>query len=171
MRRAELGSITQSPKNGPKVYGGGLTPYGIFLLADSYREAGQILSNSTRSGRSDNPIRLLYYQALEHYLRMFLRAGGKEPSEIREYQHDFEKMFKDCVANGLVIRQKTAKFLQETTNDSDYVRVRYERELTVPNGRFGRGQPRKNLTRLISATDELREKARAVLIKSGIQIP
>ena len=58
------------------------------------------------------------------------------------------------------MKAKTGAFIKETVLDGDYVRVRYEHELFVPIEREGPGIPRKELTRLISATVELQRKSR-----------
>ncbi len=148
--------------------GSGLTPYGMFLLAQEFQRAGDFLNERRLRRNSDNPIRLLYYQALEGYMRAFLRLRGKQPKEIRAYGHDFGKMLEDCQAAGLSVRPKTAAFVKETFLDSDYVRVRYDDRLVVPEERVGPGTPGKELTRLVSATVELQMKTRAALIESGI---
>ena len=147
-----------APKKGPRVHGAGLTPYGMFLRAESYHQAAEILHGSKQFLNSDNPKRLLFYHAIEGYLRAFLRMNGREAEEIRSYMHDFARMYEDCETAGLVLRRKTAAFLRETGGDNDYVRVRYELHLTVPQERGEPGNPGKDLGRLISAAKELRDK-------------
>jgi HEPN domain-containing protein len=114
---------------------------------------------------------MLYYQALENYMRALLRLAGKEPERIRAYMHDFATMLEHCQAAGLVVRAKTAAFIKETRLDSDYVRVRYELQLEIPRERASQGTPGKELSRLVSATLEMHKKTRNALIKSGIANP
>jgi len=153
------------------VPGAGLTARDIYRLAESYHQAAEALEKKPRGWTSENPIRFLYYQALENYLRAFLRLHGKEPEELRTYMHDFAYMLDHCVAAGLSVRAKTIAFVRETVVDSDYVRVRYELELVVPSERRGLGVPGKELARLVAATNELRRKMPDALVRSGITPP
>lgn len=52
-----------------QVHGSDLTPYGIFLLAESYHEAADIVTPKHVRRFSDNPARLLYLHALEGNFR------------------------------------------------------------------------------------------------------
>lgn len=112
----------------PAVHGAGLTSYGMYLLAEAYQQSAEVLLSATDRHRrfSDNPIRLLYLQALEGYLRCALRLHGTEPAEIRKYMHNIAGMLE---ASRLVVTKKTAEFIQVTGTDGDYVRVRYDYNL------------------------------------------
>lgn len=47
-----------------KVWGGGLTPYGMLLLADDYRLTWDVVGREARLSKA-NPPRLLYLHARE----------------------------------------------------------------------------------------------------------
>lgn len=112
-----------------KVWGGGLTPYGVLLLADEYRLSGDVLGREARLS-SANPRRLLYLHALETYLRAFLCLSGRAPEEIRKFNHDIEAMLTQCEADGLKIKRQSRRFIEAVAAAGDYVRVRYDIDLS-----------------------------------------
>lgn len=152
------------------VHGSGLTAYGIYLLAQSYHAAGDKLREfqDQYSSFSDHPRRLLYFQALENYLRSFLRLHGKEPEEIRRYDHNFSAMLDDSRVFGLHIKGRTEKFIRESGDRRDYVRVRYDYDLRVLDDTPSRQQPA--LSQLTSAVINLEVPVRMALVATGIDI-
>jgi hypothetical protein len=154
------------------VPGADLTADGIFLLAESYRQAAEIVRNSEKRLRfSDGPIRLLYLQALEGYLRAFLRHVGKSPEDIRSYQHDFAKMLAECRVGGLRVSHISPGFIQSLTEDAVYVRVRYDFDLdgpldpSVPT--LTNKAKMRSLQLLIYAVADLRATVRDAITGSG----
>jgi hypothetical protein len=151
------------------VHGSGLTPYGIYLLAESYRAGGDVLNSAgNRHSRfSDHPTRLLYFQALENYLRSFLRLHGKKPEEIRRYMHNFAAMLDDSKSLGLRIRKKSEAFIRASGLRRDYVRIRYDydlRDLENPVVQL------PAMAQLVSAVSNLEKAVRLAIEATGIEI-
>ncbi len=80
------------PKPTKPPHGAGLTPFGIFLLAQSFEDAGHLVMENTIRQFSDHPQRLLFLHAIETYLRAYLCLQGAEPDEIRGYMHNVGRM-------------------------------------------------------------------------------
>ncbi|WP_127754362.1 hypothetical protein [Devosia sp. 1566] len=118
-----------------KVSGGGLTPYGVLLLADEYRLSGDVLGREPRLATA-NPRRLLYLHALETYLRAFLCLSGHTPEEIRKFNHDIQAMLTQCEAVGLKIKRQSRRFIEAVAAAGDYVRVRYDIDLGYNGGNW-----------------------------------
>ncbi|MER9032428.1 hypothetical protein [Mesorhizobium sp. M0674] len=113
------------------VHGKDLTAYGVFRLGQTYRmHADALASVVSQFGpqMSDHPRRLLYFQALENYLRSFQLLGGETPEIVRDYGHDFAKRLKTCKALGLQLPQEVEDKIC-TDLAIEYVRVRYDYRL------------------------------------------
>lgn len=153
----------------PIVHGAGLTPYGIYLLAESYRAAGDMLNSlhDRHSRFSDHPRRLLYFQALENYLRSFLRLHGTEPEELRRYNHDFAAMLNDSKAIGMHLSKDAELLVRSSALRGDYVRIRYDYNLSDPSGRR-RKQP--SMKSLEKAVFELENTVRSAIEATGIEV-
>jgi hypothetical protein len=82
-RRGVRVSVGKKRKKKPiVVHGKDLTAYGVFRLGQTYRmHADALASVVSQFGpqMSDHPRRLLYFQALENYLRSFQLLGGETP--------------------------------------------------------------------------------------------
>lgn len=152
------------------VHGSGLTAYGIYLLAQSYQAGGDRLGKfeDEYSRFSDHPRRLLYFQAIENYLRSFLRLHGTEPEAIRRYDHDFSAMLDDSKSFGLRTKGRTEKFIRESGDRRDYVRVRYDYNLRVLDEPVLRSPPA--MAQLTSAVTNLEVSVRLALVATGIEI-
>lgn len=138
-----------------KVWGGGLTPYGVLLLAEEYRLSGDVLGSEGRLS-DKNPRRLLYLHALETYLRAFLCLSGHTPEEIRKFNHDIEAMLTQCEADGLKIKRQSRRFIEAVAAAGDYVRVRYDIDLSY-RGETWPPPPRPNVSMALlhDALDDL----------------
>lgn len=138
-----------------KVLGGGLTPYGVLLLADEYRLSGDVLGRESRLATA-NPRRLLYLHALETYLRAFLCLSGHAPEEIRKFNHDIEAMLTQCEADGLKLKRQSRRFIEAVAGAGDYVRVRYDIDLRYTGGTWPPPpRPNASMTLLLDALDDL----------------
>ncbi|MER8389433.1 hypothetical protein NKH14_28770 [Mesorhizobium sp. M1380] len=167
-KNALLNTGNEDVMSEPKVHGAGVTPYGIYLLAESYHASADFL-NSARDWHfrfSDHPLRLLYFQALENYLRSFLRLGGKKPEEIRRYSHDFVAMLDDSTALGLSVRKDVEDFIRSSTKRGDYVQIRYH--FVLREGEDRRKQP--SIEALENAVSQLEKAVRMAIEATGIEI-
>lgn len=141
-----------------RVFGDGLTPHGIFILAESYQEAGELVWAGVRprSRLTLAPMRLLYLHALEGFMRAFLRIHGKKSADLRSYMHDFTRLLDDCTARGLHISAESAAFINKVATASEYSRVRYEID-------FRDWDPQKSLDQLVNTVAELKANVRGAI--------
>ena len=74
-------------------------PEGHFHIAESYFLGARKLRTFKQSGHSDHVVRLLYYTALEIYLKSFLRMHGLSTAKLasREFGHRY-----CCCSNVLI---------------------------------------------------------------------
>jgi hypothetical protein len=123
----------KAKKKKPKpIPGEFVTPFGMYMMAQCYRANADALEAAAvyvLTHFSDYPRRLLYYQALEHFLRSFLRLNSLDPGQIRAHQHDFAAMLDCGKGYGLRISEEAEAFIRSSTLRNDYVRIRYELHL------------------------------------------
>ncbi len=170
------GNLQKTPRRPPtssqsKVLpGAGLTPYGIYLLGRSFEDAGNAVMLHQKRPFSDHPARLLFLHAIETFLRAYLRLHGVEPAELRAYMHDTQKMLIAATAKGLVLDPRTVKYVAATSDEGDYVRVRYDYDLRSLSDTWPdvSARPRR-INHLVSAVAGLRVAVRDVLRATGIE--
>ncbi|OWK18574.1 hypothetical protein AJ88_06990 [Mesorhizobium amorphae CCBAU 01583] len=144
-----MGGTENKPKMVP---GAGMTPFGVFLFAQTFRANADALApvkDQIEARLSDHPRRLLYFQALEHFLRCFLLLCGKTPEEIRDYTHDFAKMLNDSKGSGLVVPKAVEGFIRLRSVKKDYTRIRYDFRLTDPEDPKHQPPPMPQLQRAV----------------------
>ncbi|MER8437760.1 hypothetical protein NKH36_22055 [Mesorhizobium sp. M1312] len=121
--------MTGEPVKKKLIPGVGVTPFGIYQMAQCYRANADALEAAAihiLTRFSDHPRRLLYFQALEHFLRSFLRLNSLDPGQIRDYQHKFAAMLDCGKGYGLRISDEAEAFIRSTTLRNAYVRIRYD---------------------------------------------
>lgn len=159
------------PKPTKPPHGAGLTPFGIFLLAQSFEDAGHVVVENATRQLSDHPQRLLFLHAIEAYLRAFLRLHGAEPGELRSYMHDVGRMLADAQSRGLSLDDTTAAYIMASSEAGDYVRVRYDYDLRSLTGEWPDKPERpRSIVRLVAATEAVRFAVRDALRGTGIEI-
>lgn len=110
-----------------------MTPFGVFLFAQTYRANADALSAVVvRPRMSDHPRRLLYFQALENLLRSFLLLRERSPAHVRDHRHNFAAMLDESQGLGLVVPKAVEKFVRSRTLANDYIRIRYDYQLEDP---------------------------------------
>ncbi|RUX32600.1 hypothetical protein EOA13_00380 [Mesorhizobium sp. M7A.F.Ca.US.011.01.1.1] len=110
------------------VHGKDLTAYGVFRFAQTYRISADALAKIGPQ-MSDHPRRLLYFQALENYLRCFQLLGGTTPEDVRDYNHHFADRLTACKALGLQLPKEVQDFIQSPKRSKEYVKIRYDYRL------------------------------------------
>lgn len=137
-------------------------------MAESYHASADFLKSASdwHFRFSDHPLRLLYFQALENYLRSFLRLGGKEPEEIRRYSHSFVAMLDDSAALGLAVGKDAEDFIRSSTKRGDYIQIRYH--FVLREGEDRRKQP--SIKILENAVSQLEKAVRLAIEATGIEI-
>lgn len=159
------------PKATMPPHGAGLTPFGIFLLAQSFEDAGHLVLEHATQQFSDHPQRLLFLHAIESYLRAYLRLHGAEPDELRRYMHDVGKMLADAHDRGLSLDQATVDYLMASSEAGDDVRVRYDYDLRGLTGEWPDEPKRpRSIDRLVCATGAVRVAVRNALRETGIEV-
>lgn len=111
----------------------GITPYGIFVLADAYLDTAAL--TFAHRPHSPQPIRMLAYHAAELFLKAFLRAHRWQVTELRSLQHDLPRMLQAAETLGLGLPWKHVALVKKIEDRNDYVRVRYvvvEQQSDVP---------------------------------------
>ncbi|MER9588553.1 hypothetical protein NKI94_07065 [Mesorhizobium australicum] len=76
--------------------------------------------------RMNTPRRLLYFQALENYLRSFQLLRGATPKEVRAHNHDFAERLDVCKAKGLKLPKEVEDYIRSPVRKKEYVRIRYD---------------------------------------------
>lgn len=159
------------PKATKPLHGAGLTPFGIFLLAQSFEDAGHVVVENVTRQFSDHPQRLLFLHAIETYLRAYLRLHGADADELRSYMHDVGRMLATARTKGLPLEQKAADYVMASGEAGDYVRVRYDYDLRSLTGEWPDKPKRpRSIKKLVSATEAVRAAVRDALRDTGIEI-
>ncbi len=159
------------PKATKPLHGAGLTPFGIFTLAQSFEDAGHLVVENATRQFSDHPQRLLFLHAIETYLRAYLRLHGAEPDELRGYMHDVGRMLATAMTKGLLLDQKATDYVMALSEAGDYVRVRYDYDLRGLSGEWP-DKPKRPwpIGRLVAAVGAVRAAVRDALRRSGIEV-
>lgn len=159
------------PKPTKPPHGAGLTPFGIFLLAQSFEDAGHVVVENATRQFSDHPQRLLFLHAIETYLRAYLRLHGADADELRSYMHDVGRMLADVQTRGLSLDDTTTEYIMASGEAGDYVRVRYDYDLRNLTREWPDKPKRpRSIKKLVSATEAVRAAVRDALRDTGIEI-
>lgn len=137
-------------------------PNRLYSIANTYQIAGTtIVGSPDFSGYiTDGPARILFYQAVELYLKAYLvlsLAGSAQPIMLSP---DLEVLLDHAVASGLTISETTEKFIRSAARDRAYEKVRYDTDGAVST---------TSLKFLIRAVIEVRAELRAKLIAAGME--
>jgi hypothetical protein len=159
------------PKPTKPLHGAGLTPFGIFLLAQSFENAGHVVVENATRQFSDHPQRLLFLHAIETYLRAYLRLHGADADELRSYMHDVGRMLVDAQSRGLSLDDTTAEYIVASGKAGDYVRVRYDYDLrSLSEEWLDKPKRPRSLSRLVAAAEAVRAAVRDALRDTGIEV-
>jgi hypothetical protein len=97
---------------------------GLFNSAECYRQAADILASQQKALRFDQPIRYLFYHAIELYLKAFLRTD-LPLDKVERYGHRFRRLRGACTSRGLPLEQHEREVLTMIDTDKAYIRARY----------------------------------------------
>lgn len=99
-------------------------PLGLFNFAASYRAAASLLATAEiEATHPDAPAAFLFYQAIELYLKAFLRLHKISMSRLHKIGHDFIKLGVRAQEKGLVLDSKTLEILQILTEGDAWARA------------------------------------------------
>jgi hypothetical protein len=101
-------------------------PIGLFNFAASYRTAPDLLAKQVIKATHPNaPISFLYYQAIELYLKAFLRLSKVSMKKLRRIGHDYIQLGVIAQSKGLVLNSKDLAILQVLGEGDAWARARY----------------------------------------------
>jgi hypothetical protein len=118
-------------------------PAGYFNFAEAYLESARALAaiKLSNAAHAAEPANLLYCQAIELYLKAFLRAHGHTPIQLasRTFGHDYRNLADRAEELGLrlKVRDKLAlRYLKDTDAmaNARYLEVGFVRQ--IPHGRL-----------------------------------
>ena len=103
------------------------TPNGHFHVAESYFTTATKLLSSKIVGHGDHPVRLLYYTALEIYLKAFLRLKGLSTAKLarRDFGHRYCCLLEKAREFQLSVDDEDEVVLYWLSYSSERERVRY----------------------------------------------
>ena len=112
-------------------------PIGYFNFAETYLESARALAalKLTKSTHPGEPVNLLYCQAIELYLKAYLRAHGHTPGQLAgQYGHDTRKLADraDQLGLRLNVRDKLSlRYLRDTNvmMNARYLEIGFVRQL------------------------------------------
>jgi hypothetical protein len=97
------------------------TSMGLFNTAEAWRlSAIALQSAKVDSGFAEQPLRYLYFHALELYLKALLRQKHSVATLQRKFGHNTKRLMEEAHALGLIIEERDAKLLS-LMGDTDLV--------------------------------------------------
>jgi HEPN domain-containing protein len=110
---------------------------GLFNFGDAYLLCAKRLMESPPAHlRFDAPIYFLLLQALELYLKSYLRQKGEDVEALKDLGHDLQRICDKAVALGMHLSPKICDifaFLDETDAliESRYLRTGFKRRIPI----------------------------------------
>ncbi len=131
-------------------------PHELLELANEYASAAERLLELRRKGErlSQAPFRLTAIHAIELYLNAVLLAHGRNPAEVRGFQHDLSKRTVSAKDAGLILRRKTIAHIDALTTWREYLATRYDPQQNTTLSQ---------LNRLHATLQEVRAKVLAIV--------
>ncbi|HEX4534009.1 MAG TPA: hypothetical protein VH000_07245 [Rhizomicrobium sp.] len=125
---------------GARYPGDSATVEQVLRLAEAYRAATAmlLLQEPSGDGPTRAPCRLSAIHAIELYLDALLLRSGHTASSIREMGHDLAARTELAVADGLCLRDRTAKHLAAMSSNKEYVTTRYDVEMSATLSQLNR---------------------------------
>jgi hypothetical protein len=104
------------------------TPIGLFHYANSYWMSARVLNaNRPKVTHPDEPVNFLFYQAVELFLKAFLRLHGHSARELasRKFGHNFNALGERAEALGLFLMDEDHEVLHLMGTTDAVIRSRY----------------------------------------------
>ena len=103
-------------------------PMGLFNTAEAYWRAAQALEKAkVKGGHADSPVRLLYYHAIELYLKALLRQYYDVDKLSNKFRHNIKRLANRAEKLGLVIVDEDRGLLDLMGDTDIVIRARYSR--------------------------------------------
>jgi hypothetical protein len=101
---------------------------GLFNTAEAYwMSAAALQAAKVRSGHASQPVRFLYYHAIELYLKAWLRQHYSVEKLEWKFRHDVKRMSKRAVKLGLSIADDDRQLLDIMASPGVLIEARYIR--------------------------------------------
>ena len=102
------------------------TPIGLFNFAASWQAAADLLiGKMVHATHPHAPVAFLYYQALELYLKAFLRHHKFSMKKLRRIGHNYIELSTRAEAKGLTVDSKQREIFQVLGEGDAWERSRY----------------------------------------------
>jgi hypothetical protein len=135
---------------------------GLFNTAEAYWKSAVALEKANvKVGYSDSPVRMLFYHAIELYLKAHLRQHCSADTLSKKFGHNTTRMTKKAEEFGLSIMDEDREVFALMGNTDVVIRARYIR---TGSGTF------PTLKALNRTCKSLRESVGATLRKAGIMV-
>ena len=111
-----------------------VTPRGTFNYAEAFQRAAEALRGPDELHKHNQaPIDFLYLQAIELYMKAFLRAHGVAADELeKKLLHNYIRLLSRCKTFGLHVERETEDALKRFTRERKQIRARYFRSSIIP---------------------------------------
>jgi HEPN domain-containing protein len=139
-----------------------ITAMGLYQIAESYRICGSSLVTQLPSVlKSDDPVRFLFFHAIELYLKAVLRSSGASVLQVKTIGHNIEKLIDMTKSSGFALPTDAEQGLVFFADQAAIMETRY-----LKTGYSNR----PTLEGLRDLTDMVREEASRVLRLAGLRI-
>jgi len=103
------------------------TAFGLFNFAESYWNAAAALRKVTvNSSHAESPVYLLYFHAVELYLKSFLRMHGHSPTELqKKFGHQIKRIKNRAKKLGLTFNGEDEESILLMHKTDAIIRSRY----------------------------------------------
>jgi hypothetical protein len=102
------------------------TALGLFNTAEAYQLSAMALQRAeVRHGHANNPVRLLYYHALELYLKALLRQTHSVNALRRRFSHSIALLLREAEALGLAVTDEDREVLALIAGSDAMIEARY----------------------------------------------
>ncbi len=102
------------------------TELGLFSTAEVYRLSAVALQDAkVRDGHAENPVRWLYYHALELYLKALLRTKHSPRVLQKKFGHSIERLAKEAETFGLALIDEDREVLAILDSGGAIIEARY----------------------------------------------
>jgi len=101
---------------------------GLFNTAEAYWNSAQALEKAkVKGGHSASPVRLLYYHAIELYLKALLRQQYSVDALSTKFRHNIKRMAAKAKKLGIVIGNEDREIINSMSKTDVVIRARYIR--------------------------------------------
>jgi hypothetical protein len=125
---AKLPELIHEPQEREPDDEGRTTSLGLFNAAEAYRHSAMSLHDRRlKIGHAESPVRLLYFHALELYLKALVRQKHTAETLKRRFRHNIENLLKESETLGLAVANQEREVLTMIAESNAVIDARYIR--------------------------------------------